>query len=182
MKKIFLIPVIGCTMTLCAQNQMTNQVPDSILNKVIKSIDSFTFCNVSYKISRDCDRRNQSNCCSANLNPYNLQLGCYNGTSLFWSYFETEGMARQNFESIPAQWMLQSKKMSTENVTCILVDKKVQANKIEYITKENHKFYCIMTYGVVNDQPVLVQRMSSKEIKNNKDIQQLFQQIIKFSE
>ncbi len=152
------------------------------LNKVIKSTDSFTFCSVKYKISRDCNKKNQSNCCSADLNPNNLQLGCYNGTSLFWTYYKAEWIARQNFESIPAQWMQQMKNLYSENITRLLVDQKVLANKITYQTKAGHKAYCIITYGTVNGQSVLVQLVSSKEIKKNSDIQPVFQQIIKFSE
>ena len=184
MRKAFFIASLSLTISLTAQEPFnTNSaVPDSILNKIIKSTDSFTFCNVSYKISRDCLKKDQSNCCSADLNPYNLQLGCYNGTSLFWTYFKSEFIARQNLESITAQWMQQSKKLSSENITCLLVNEKVPANKISYETKEGHKFYCILTYGVVNGQAVLVQLVSSKELKKNKDIQPVFQQIIKLTE
>jgi len=184
MRKVFFIASFFVATILTAQEPFNtgSPVPDSVLNKVIKSTDSFTFCNVSYKISRDCNKRDQSNCCSADLNPYNLQLACYNGTGLFWTYFESEFTAMQNFESIPAQWMQQMKRLTSESVTCLLAGQKVKANKIEYVTKENNKFYCIMTYGIVNGQPVLVQLLSSKEIKKNKDIQDVFQQIIRFSE
>ena len=184
MKKVFHIALFFFSSTLAAQ-EATNtgsSVPDSILNKIIKSTDSFIFCSNKYKISRDCDKKDQSNCCSADLNPYNLQLGCYNGVSLFWTYFKTEWMARQNFESFPAQWMQQMKNLYSERITCLLVDQKVPANKITYETKEGHKSYCIITYGTINGQPVLVQLVSSKEIKKNKDIQLVFQQIIKLTE
>jgi hypothetical protein len=193
MRKVFFIALIFSATTLIAQEPTNTSTslrdsilsisePDSMLNKVIKSIDSFTFCSVKYKISRDCNKINQSNCCSADLNPHNLQLGCYNGTSLFWTYFKAEWIARQNFESIPAQWMQQMKKLISEPVNCLLVNQKVLANKISCVTKEGHKHYCIITYGTINGQPVLVQLVSSKEIKKNKDIQNVFQQIIKFSE
>ena len=182
MRKIFFLLFVFCAATSSAQNSNDNPVPDFILNKVIKSTDSFTFCNVSYKISRDCNKKDQSDCCSADLNPYNLQLSCYNGTTLTWSYYNTEFITRQNFESISAQWIQQSKKLSSENITCVLVNQKVPANKIMYETKEGHKFYCIITHGVINGKPVLVQLLSTKELKKNKDIQPVFQQIIKLSE
>lgn len=184
MKKIYSVALLFYATALTAQDPASTgfSIPDSILNKVIKSIDSFTFCNVSYKIARDCDKKDQSNCCSADLNPYNLQLACYNGTGLSWNYFNTEWNARQSFESIPAQWMQQMKKLSSENITCLLVNQKVPANKIIYETKQGHQGYCIITYGVINGQPVLVQLLSSKELKKNKDIQPVFQQIIRLAE
>ena len=184
MRKIFFIASFFIATTLTAQEPIDTPslIPDSSLNKIIKSTDSFTFCNVSYKISRDCSKRDQSNCCSADLNPHNLQLGCYNGTSLFWTYLKSEFIARQNFESLPAQWMQQMKKLTSEPVNCLLVNQPVHANKISCETREGHKFYCIITYATVNGQPVLVQLVSSKEIKKNKDIQPVFQQVIKFSE
>ena len=184
MRKAFFITSLFFATALTAQepSNTDSSIHDSLLNKIISSTDSFTFCNVSYKISRDCNKRNQSNCCSADLNPHNLQLGCSNGTSLFWTYSKSEFIARQNFESIPAQWMQQMKKLTSEPVNCLLVSQKVPANKVSCVTKEGHKFYCIITYGIVNGQPVLVQLVSSKEIKKNKDIQDVFQQIIKFSE
>jgi hypothetical protein len=193
MRKVFFVALIFSATTLIAQEPtntntslldsiLSISIQDSMLNKVIKSTDSFTFCSVKYKISRDCNKKDQSNCCSADLNPNNLQLGCYNGTSLFWSYCKAEWIARQNFESIPAQWMQQMKKLTSEPVNCLLVNQKVPANKISCETKEGHKHYCIITYGTVNGQPVLVQLVSSKEIKKNKDIQAVFQQIIKFNE
>jgi hypothetical protein len=185
MKKLFLTAFIFYTLSLAAQNpaDMNALMPDSLMRGSNKSTilkDSFIFCSVTYKIPRDCNKKNQANCCSGDINP--PQLGCYNGTTLTWDYFKSKDIARQNFESIPAQWIQQSKKLSSEKITCFLVNQIVSATKIKYETKEGHLSYSILAYGIVNGQAVLVNLISSKEIKNNKDIQPVFQQIIKFSE
>ena len=153
-----------------------------ISNKSITSIDSFTFCFIKYKVPRDCDSKNQSNCCSANLNPHLLQLGCYDGTALFWDYFVSEQIARDNFESLPVQWEKQMKKLDKIPITCYLINKEVKGYKVSYETHQGHKGHYILTYGVVNGQAVLLQLSSSKELKSNKNIQPVIRQIVRLTQ
>lgn len=142
--------------------------------------DSFTFCGVKYKIPRNCRGESQGDCCSAMTSPD--QLSCHNGTGLFWHYMPTEESAKLHVESLPSQWTKQTQKFSAETIDCYLAGKPVKAYRTISEKSNGDTFHCLAMYGSVNGQVVVAQLRSQKELKTNKDIQPVFQQIIKLKE
>jgi hypothetical protein len=143
----------------------------------VSRIDSFVFASRTYAIPRDCDKKDQSNCCSYLSNPG--QVGCNNGTSLGWYFMPTLNIAKENVESIASQWEKQMKTFSKKKIICYLLDKEVEGFNISYSTKDGNKGSLIITSGVVDGKAVVLELGSQKELKKNNDIQPVFRQILK---
>ena len=153
----------------------------------IQSTNSFYFCSRLYKIPRDCDKEDQSNCCSFSsqvfLNYKSLstgQLGCYNGTSLDWTYFESEDQAKNSFDGYPAQIKKQMKEFKQEKIKLFICDQQAIAYKLNYTTIQGYKVYEIIAYINMNGQYVFVHLHSQKDLKSSNEMQPVFQQILKF--
>jgi hypothetical protein len=153
----------------------------------IKSTNSFYFCLKLYKIPRDCDKGDQSNCCSFSSQVFpgykalsTGQLGCYNGTSLSWTYFETEDQAKSGFDGYPPQIKKQMKEFKQEKIKLFICGQEAMAYKLNYTTFDGHKAQEIFSYVNMNDQFVVVHLHSQKDLKSSKEMQPVFQQILKF--
>jgi hypothetical protein len=153
----------------------------------IKSTNSFYFCSKLYKIPRDCDKEDQSNCCSFSsqvLLGYKSfstgQFSCYNGTSLSWNYFETEAQAKNSFDGYTPQIKKQMKEFKQEMIKLFICGQEAIAYKLNSTTHQGHKFTEIVTYGTINEQHVFVHIHSQKDLKSSKEMQPVFQQILKF--
>jgi len=140
----------------------------------IKSTNSFYFCSKLYKIPRDCDKEDQSNCCSFSsqvlLDYKSFSTGlfsCYNGTSLSWNYFETEDQAKNSFDGYPPQIKKQMKEFKQEKIKLFICGQEAIA-------------YKLITYGTINGQHVFVHIHSQKDLKSSNEMQPVFQQILKF--
>ena len=191
MKYLLIIILLLQTSFSFAQNTIApNAVDKPVYDTTsldIKSTNSFYFCSTLYKIPRDCENNDQSSCCSFSAQVHkgekvlsNGQLGCYNGTSLFWTYFETEEAAKQNFESMPGQLKKQMKTFSEQKIKLLLCNKEVEANKLNYTTLQGYQFSQIIFYGTINNQSVYGQLHIQKELKSSNELNSLFQQIVKF--
>ncbi len=190
MKYLILLFLISQSALLSAQQTSTNDLPEEPVydttNIDIKSINSFYFCSKLYKIPRDCEGKDQSKCCSfsghlrTEEKMSSGQLGCYNGTSLFWMYFKNEEEAKSNLENYAPQIKKQMKKFSQKEIKLSLCGQETTAYKINYVTMEGHNGYQINAYGTINGQSVFIQLMSTKELKSSNEIQSVFQQIVKF--
>ena len=153
----------------------TNDTTD--ITTEIRSSNYFYFCSKVYKILRDCDGQDQSNCCyytahifKGELTPRSGQFGCYNGTSLFWNYFDSEEIAKFNLDNTASQRERQMKKFNKTEVTCFLGNQKVNGYRMNFETMEGIKGYSINAYGIINGQSVLVELRSQKEINSDDDI------------
>ena len=153
----------------------------------IKSTNSFYFCSKLYKIPRDCDKKDQSDCCSysaqifPNLKvPMSGQLSCYNGTSLSWTQFETFDQARSSCEGYPPQIKEQMKMFASSTIKFFICQQEVQAYKISYTTFKGHKGYQIISYATINGQHIMLQLHSMKELNSSNDLSSIFQQIVHF--
>ena len=153
----------------------------------IKSINSFYFCSKLYKIPRDCDKEDQSNCCSFSsqvLLSYKSfstgQFSCSNGTSLSWNYFETEDQAKNSFDGYTPQIKKQMKEFKQEKIKLFICGQEAIAYKLNSTTHQGHKFTEIITYGTINGQHVFVHIHSQKDLKSSNEMQPVFQQILKF--
>ena len=153
----------------------------------IKSTNSFYFCSKLYKIPRDCDKEDQSNCCSFSsqvLLGYKSfstgQFSCYNGTSLSWNYFETEAQAKNSFDGYPPQIKKQMKEFKQEKIKLFICGQETIACKLNSTTHQGHKFTEIVAYVTINGQHASVHLHSQKDLKSSKEMQPVFQQIIQF--
>ena len=172
------------------QSRDSNAVEEPIYDTTsidIKSTNSFYFCSKRYKIPRDCDKKDQSGCCSFSsqifLNqklPVSGHLGCYDGTSLSWNYFETDEQARSSFEGYSPQIKRQMKKFNQTAIKLFICNQKVTAYKLNYTTFQKYRGHEIIAYGTINGQHVMVHLHSQKELNSNNDMQPVFQEIIKF--
>ncbi len=159
--------------------------PDSLLPYTVTleqevRTDSFVFVGKSYALPRKCNRKNQSNCCSYRSNPD--QVGCYDGTTMSWSYIPNEEIAKMNVESLVAQSEKQMKKFIATQRTFYVMGKEVTGYQISYETMEGTLGNRIITSGVVDGQAVLIDMLSAIPLKKNKDIQSVFRQIIRLKE
>ena len=153
----------------------------------IESTNSFYFCSRLYKIPRDCDKEDQSNCCSFSsqvLLGYKSfstgQFSCYNGTSLSWNYFETEAQAKNSFDGYTLQIKKQMKEFKQEKIKLFICGQEAIAYKLNSTTHQGHKFTEIVAYVTINGQHASVHLHSQKELKSSKEMQPVFQQIIQF--
>ena len=153
----------------------------------IKSIDYFVFCKKTYKIPRDCEGQDQSNCCSfssqimkGEKNITRGQLGCNNGTSLFWTYYESENESDIQFESSLDQLEKQMKVFTKYKVSLILCGKKIKGYKIICKNSNGYVINQIVAHGKINGRNVSIELSSQKELKSNEDIQPLIQEIVRF--
>lgn len=153
----------------------------------IKSTNSFYFCSKLYKIPRDCDKKDQSNCCSYSGQifqnqkvPISGQIACYNGTSLNWTQFETIDQARSSSEGYPPQIKKQMKKFTLSTIKFFVCQQEVQAYKISYTTFQGHKGYEIISYATINGQHIMLHLHSMKELNSSNDLSPIFQQIVQF--
>lgn len=153
----------------------------------IQSTNSFYFCSKLYKIPRDCDKEDQSNCCSYSGQifsnqkvPVTGQLGCYNGTSLSWTQFETMDLAKSSCEGYPPQIKEQMKNFTSATIKLFICQQEAKAYKINYTTQQGYKGYEIISYATINGQHIMLHLRSMKELNSSKDLQPIFQQIVQF--
>src|SRR6187401_3066562 len=153
----------------------------------IKSTNSFYFCSKLYKIPRDCEKEDQSNCCSFSSQVFpgyktlsTGHLGCYNDTSLSWNYFETEDKAKNSFDGYPPQIKKQMKEFKQEKIKLFICDQEAIAYKLNSTTHQGYKFTEIVTYGTINGQHVFVHIHTQKDFKSSTEMQPVFQQIVQF--
>mgnify|MGYP001553283176 CR=1 FL=1 len=191
MKHLFFAPL--AFISLLSFSQQTNE-KDSIEEPKydttsidIRSTNSFYFCSKLYKIPRDCDKDDQSNCCSFSAQmhsgektPISCQLGCYNGATLVWTYFATEDQARSDFEGYGPQIKKQMKSFKQTKISVFIDNQQATAYKLSYTSIQDLTGYEILSYAVINGQNVVVRLFSLKELKSSKDLQPIFQQIVKF--
>ena len=183
-----------CLITLIPASLFSQQTIDTIeepkydaTSMDIKSTNSFSFCSRLYKIPRDCDRKDQSNCCSFSSQvhlgqklPITGQLGCYDGTSLFWTYFESEDQAKSGFEGYSPQIKKQANKFKQTKIKLFICNQEASAYKLNFTTYQGYKGNEIIAYVNMNGQYVFVQLHSQKELKSSIEMQPIFQQILKF--
>ena len=153
----------------------------------IQSTNSFYFCSKLYAIPRICDNKNQSKCCSfsAHITKWNKgrldgQISCYDGTSLSWQSFDTEEIARQNFEGYPSQMKKQMKEFKQEEIKFFVCDKEVKAYRQSYTTLQGYDFSEVIFYGTINGQSILGHLLLPKKEKTSSMLSQLFQQLVRF--
>lgn len=183
---VMLIP----TLSFAQQKVDTNIIEEPKYDTTsieIESTNSFYFCSKLYKIPRDCDKEDQTNCCSFSSqvflgykSPSTGQLGCYNGTSLSWTYFETEDQVKNSFTGYTPQIKKQMKEFKQEKIKLFICDQESIAYKLNCTTHDGHKLNEIIAYATINGQHVFVHLHSQKDLKSSKEMQPVFQQIIRF--
>lgn len=183
---VMLIP----TLSFAQQKVDTNIIEEpkyDTTSMEIESTNSFYFCSKLYKIPRDCDKEDQTNCCSFSSQVFlgykslsTGQLGCYNGTSLSWTYFETEDQVKNSFTGYTPQIKKQMKEFKQEKIKLFICDQESIAYKLNCTTHDGHKLNEIIAYATINGQHVFVHLHSQKDLKSSKEMQPVFQQIIRF--
>ena len=153
----------------------------------IRRIDYFVFCRKTYKIPRNCEGKDQSNCCSFSSQIKKGEekitrghLGCNNGTSLFWTYYDSENESVREFESLLDQLEKQTKEFKKYKISLILRGQKVEGYKIIYKSSNGYVNNEIIAYGKINGQNGSIELSSQNELKSNEDIQPLIQEIVRF--
>lgn len=171
-----------------AENNKTTGEPRYDTTSInIQSTNSFYFCSRLYKIPRDCDSENQANCCSFSCQvssdadfPDNGQFACYDGTSIYWTYFETSDQARASFEGYSPQIKKQMKRFSQEERKVSICNQPAKAYALEYTTFQGYSSHEVIAYGTINGHHLMIHLHSQKKLKSNTDFQSLFQEIIRF--
>lgn len=174
-----------------------SQSKDSILPPIydttsleIKSTNSFYFLSKLYAIPRNCDNKYELDCCTFSAyiskldnGSFESQLSCSNGTTLIWSIFDTEEIAKQNLETSlnsRSQIKKQFKKFKQEEVDFFVFDNKVKAYRQSYTTQGGYYYIEYKFYGTVNRQNIFGRLVSLNKAKSSKELSQLFQQLVRF--
>lgn len=139
--------------------------------------DSFVLVSRTYALARDCDRQDQSNCCSFSYSDNQGSLGCYNGTALSWDYLPNAAIAARNVEHLALQTSQQVKTFKKEPVTCYLLGKEFKGYALTCAKKEDQVWYNILVSGEVDGQALVVQFHSPYKITRNEQLQPLYRQV-----
>lgn len=187
MRSLLYLPLLLFPSFLFSQTNNIEEPKYDTTSFDIKSTNSFYFCSKLYKIPRDCDKEDQSNCCSFSSQIYQNQkvmtsgqLGCYNGTSLSWTQFETAEIAKSSYDGYSPQIKNQMKKFKLTPIKFSICGQEVSAYKLNYTTSQGFKGYEIISYGTINGQHIMLQLHSQKELNTSSDLQSIFQQIVQF--
>jgi hypothetical protein len=153
----------------------------------ISSTNSFSFCSKLYEIPRDCGKRNESNCCSFSSQvrlgeklPNSGQLGCYDGASLFWTYYESEDQAMSACEGNAIQPNQQMAKFKQTKIKLFICNQEAIAYELNYTTREGYKVNSIIACGKVNGQNVFIRFYFKNKATTSSKIQPAFQRILQF--
>jgi hypothetical protein len=128
---------------------------------------SFSFCSKKFPVTGGCNASENS-------------LRCNDGTYLIWQYLPNEAEARKNYEQLLVDVKNESKEFISKPFTCFLLGKKLNGYKLFCETKEGFKSNRLITYGVVNNQPVVLQLFYKNEMNSNKDVPATAKQIFRF--
>lgn len=129
-----------------------------------KQIDSLTFCFNKYPVPSGCSAQSE----------YQVKCSDY---SIAWIYMNND-MLKSMPEQFINQMAEQMQGFKKEPITCYLLEKEVKGYKISY-TSDKNTLYQLIAYGVVNEQPVIVQFVLDWEPKTNKDIPEFARQIVR---
>jgi hypothetical protein len=153
---------------------------DSILVKSantdqIKRTDSFVFVSRTFPIPRDCNNKDESNCCAYWSNPD--QVSCGNGTGMTWDFFPTEEIAKQNADNWASK--RDRKSVHKKEITCYVLGKEVKGWQTNVVNRDGLAFTAMYIWATVDGRAVLITLSSQKELKQNKDIPQVYKQILR---
>lgn len=132
-----------------------------------KQYDSLILLNHIYKTPTGCTAKTA------------YQLKCDN-YSIQWFYM-SDGIMKVLPDTIVSQLERQKSAFHKEMIKPYILDQEVKGYKISY-ESEGRKQYQILAYGIVNEQPILVQLSLNNEPKNNDDIPEFGRQIIKLTQ
>jgi hypothetical protein len=191
MKHLFILFLAFKTVLSFGQNAtMLDTIPQPVYdttNIEVKSTNSFYFCSKLYKIPRDCDVKDQSNCCSyrtcirnGKIVPNTTNIECNDGTTLYWTNFDNVEPAKNKFNNFSNRLQKHVKNFKQEKVKLLLCNKDVIANKLCYITPQGYTFTEIIFYGTINGESIFGELNSQKKLNSSKALNALFQQIVRF--
>lgn len=131
-----------------------------------KQYDSLILLNNKYKTPIGCKAKTA------------YQLKCDNYT-IQWFYM-SDGIMKMLPDTIVSQLERQKKAFNKEMINPYILDQVMKGYKISY-ESEGSMQYQIIAYGIVNEQPILVQLSLDNEPRNNDDIPEFARQIIKLT-
>jgi hypothetical protein len=188
-----LILAFNWTFSLGQKSQSTDSIRPPIYDTTsleIKSTNSFYFLSKLFAIPRNCDNKTELDCCifSAYISKldngrFQSQLSCSNGTTLIWTIYDTEEMAKQNLENSlnsRSQIKKEFKKFKQEEVDFFVFDNKVKAYRQSFTTQNGYQYFEYKFYGTINGQSIFGSLMLLNQNKSSKELSQLFQQLVRF--
>ncbi|MBL7744718.1 MAG: hypothetical protein JNN00_14700 [Chitinophagaceae bacterium] len=159
MKKLLLFSTILLTISSIGQISNTESsllTSDPSQQKV--STDSFSFCSIKFKVPRDCNKKSEANCCTAETSARGGNLGCYNGITLMWTYFQNEKSLRDYFEYRTSHSQKeQIKRFHKKPITCFLLGKQIEGFRIKFENFKGVKWQSIIIEDKINDKYVSIE-------------------------
>jgi hypothetical protein len=142
-------------------------ISTSLSGQQLKTIDSVEFCLKTFEVPATCSADSKE---SFKCDDY----------SMFWKYINKEMIdyVNGNYLEILSRGFKHFKKKST---ICYLLGTKVNCYIVSY--ENNSKTdYLIIAYGMVNDQSVLLNLNSKREMKTNANLPDFVKQVLRFKE
>jgi len=141
--------------------------------------DSFTFCNKTFKVPRDCSDKSLYNCCIYGNS--SLVCGSEKGDFMNWYYLPTLDLARQIFEgSLETRESTNTGKISKRQVNWYLLGVKTTSWYIEAESNMGLKTYVVLSYGTVNGKFVVTEYYAHARITQNYILPKVFREIIRW--
>lgn len=191
MKYAFISFFAFCSVIAAGQTPIqSGSIPTPVYDTVsidIQSKNSFYFCKQLFAIPRNCEDSIQSDCCmyDAQISRFtrhhsSAQIGCYNGTSLYWNIFEEEQQAKNAFDSYPGQIKMQMKTFNQTEISMQVCNKPVKALRLNYTTRDGHAVYQLMFFGNINGEVIFGHLRFLDDIRSSKQLTPFFQQLVQF--
>jgi hypothetical protein len=107
-------------------------------------------------------------------------LYCPDGTYLLWENPASVTAAAARYHALETDVRSQSKECLKQPVNLFLASSKTEGYKLLCETKEGLKNNRMITYGVVNGRPVVLQVFYKNEMNENRDLPGSVRQIVRF--
>ncbi len=133
-----------------------------------KLLDSVSFCHIKYAVPSGC------------MAEHEYMVRC-NDYTMTWLYMTEEMMSTMPDNAIKQlqKKMLDFKK---EPIACNILGTTSRGYRVSYRKDKGGTVYQVICYGIVNNQPVLIQLYLDNERKTNSDFPPFPQQIISIKE
>ena len=134
--------------------------------QITEKIDSLNYAGIKIIVPEECTAKSQ----------YEL-LEC-NGNSIQWLYLNQE-MLKSVPDQIIAQFTQQQNTQKQGKIKLVSFGQELEG--IKFKRKNSNKTnFTLVAYGIVNNQPLLINISTNKEISENSDLDEFLSRIIQF--
>ena len=172
--------VVFVIVTIFLSNYLIAQTIFSIADE--PDLKNFSFCGTTYKAPTS-SQLSTGNTIDSIRRPYTY-VGRLNEFSLYWEYFQSEDLAKLRFEELLNMYRKNMQRFAKTPIEqkLFLCGSEVNGYKIEYKVIGARRWHKILTYGLVNNQWVVVKYCTHKKLLKNSQINRRCSAILSLKE